>query len=45
MTITLILGFSDPYCSVWISNNSQHMLNTSVQPKTLNPVWNEQLRL
>jgi len=37
-------GLSDPYCSVWISSNRQKLLNTPMKPKTLDPVWNEQLQ-
>ncbi|EFX82091.1 hypothetical protein DAPPUDRAFT_316637 [Daphnia pulex] len=36
-------GMSDPYCSIWISSNRQKFQDTSMKPRTLDPVWNETL--
>jgi hypothetical protein len=40
-----IVGMSDPYCSIWISSNRQKFQDTSMKPRTLDPVWNETLNL
>jgi len=37
-------GLSDPYCSVWISSSRQKLVNTTMKPRTLDPVWNETLQ-
>ena len=39
------VGLSDPYCSIWISSNRQKFQDTSMKPKTLDPVWNETMNL
>ena len=35
------LGMSDPYCNIWISSNKQKQQNSTMKPRTLNPVWKE----
>jgi len=37
-------GLCDPYCSVCISSDKKQLLNTTTKLKTLEPVWNEELK-
>ncbi|CAH1393927.1 unnamed protein product, partial [Nezara viridula] len=34
-------GFSDPFCTLYLTSKSTHRYNTSVKPETLNPLWQE----
>lgn len=34
-------GFSDPFCTLYLSPDTKHKYTTSVKLKTLNPVWDE----
>ncbi|XP_050433740.1 protein unc-13 homolog 4B [Adelges cooleyi] len=38
-------GFSDPFCTLFLSSLPQHKYNTSVKTQTLRPVWEEHFSL
>ncbi|XP_026805055.1 protein unc-13 homolog 4B isoform X2 [Rhopalosiphum maidis] len=38
-------GFSDPFCTLFLSSTQQHRYNTSVKSQTLRPVWEEHFSL
>lgn len=38
-------GFSDPFCTLFLSSSPQHRYNTSVKSQTLRPVWEEYFSL
>ncbi|XP_025200200.1 protein unc-13 homolog 4B-like isoform X2 [Melanaphis sacchari] len=38
-------GFSDPFCTLFLSSTQQHKYNTSVKSQTLRPVWEEHFSL
>ncbi|VVC40707.1 Hypothetical protein CINCED_3A013301 [Cinara cedri] len=38
-------GFSDPFCTLFLSSTPQHKYNTSVKTQTLRPVWEEYFSL
>ena len=37
-----ISGYSDPFCTFFLTTNPHARYNTSYKPKTLNPTWNEE---
>lgn len=38
-------GFSDPFCTLFLSSTPQHKYNTSVKSQTLRPIWEEYFSL
>ncbi|KAK9497100.1 hypothetical protein O3M35_004477 [Rhynocoris fuscipes] len=38
-------GLSDPFCTLYLGNNSTHRYNTSVKSETLSPIWEEHFSL
>ncbi|XP_054282046.1 protein unc-13 homolog 4B-like [Macrosteles quadrilineatus] len=38
-------GLSDPFCSIYLSSNRKDVRQTSVKPKTLSPIWEEDFSL
>jgi len=38
-------GYSDPFCTLFLTSTQQHRYNTSVKSQTLRPVWEEHFSL